>query len=104
MTIKSPKPSIETLPAITDTAAFDARFDNGEDLSAHIDWTSARLPNLVIKRVNVDFPTWVVEALDEQAGRLGGDAPVADQDLDYRPFGHHPVNALKGQEAGQSLP
>ncbi len=71
MTIKSPKPSIETLPAITDTAAFDARFDNGEDLSAHIDWTSARRPNLVIKRVNVDFPTWVVEALDEQAGRLG---------------------------------
>jgi hypothetical protein len=71
MTIKSPKPSIETLPAITDTAAFDARFDNGEDLSAHIDWTSARRPNLVIKRVNVDFPTWVVEALDEQAERLG---------------------------------
>ena len=71
MTIKSPKPSIETLPAITDTATFDARFDNGEDLSAYIDWTSARRPNLVIKRVNVDFPTWVVEALDEQAGRLG---------------------------------
>ncbi len=71
MTIKSPKPSIETLPAITDTATFDARFDNGEDLSAHIDWTSARRPNLVIKRVNVDFPTWVVEALDEQAERLG---------------------------------
>ena len=67
MTIKSPKPSIETLPAITDTATFDAMFDNGEDLSAHIDWTSARRPNLVIKRVNVDFPTWV----DEQAGRLG---------------------------------
>ncbi len=60
MTIKSPKPSIETLPAITDTATFDARFDNGEDLSAHIDWTSARRPNLAIKRVNVDFPTWVV--------------------------------------------
>jgi hypothetical protein len=71
MTIKSPKPSIETLPAITDTATFDAMFDNGEDLSAHIDWTSARRPNLVIKRVNVDFPTWVVEALDEQAERLG---------------------------------
>ena len=71
MTIKSPKPSIEKLPAITDTATFDAMFDNGEDLSAHIDWTSARRPNLVIKRVNVDFPTWVVEALDEQAGRLG---------------------------------
>ena len=71
MTIKSPKPSIETLPAITDTATFDAMFDNGEDLSAHIDWTSARRPNLVIKCVNVDFPTWVVEALDEQAGRLG---------------------------------
>ena len=58
-------------PKPVDAETFDTMFDNGEDISAHIDWTSARRPNLTIKRVNVDFPNWVVEALDEQAERLG---------------------------------
>ena len=49
----------------------DAKFDAGEDVSAEIDWTQARRPNLELKRVNVDFPTWVVEALDREARRLG---------------------------------
>ena len=71
MTAKTIKTNAVQPADVTDAETFDAMFDNGEDLSAHIDWTSARRPNLVIKRVNVDFPTWVVEALDEQAERLG---------------------------------
>lgn len=50
---------------------FDRKFDDGEDVSDLIDWSSARRPNLETKRVNVDFPTWVVTGLDKQAKRLG---------------------------------
>jgi len=49
---------------------FDQRFDDGEDMSEHVDWSQARRPNLETKRVNVDFPAWVVEGLDRQAKRL----------------------------------
>jgi hypothetical protein len=55
----------------TDAETFDTMFENGEDISVHIDWTSARRPNLTLKRVNVDFPNWVIEALDAQAELLG---------------------------------
>jgi hypothetical protein len=40
---------------------FDQKFDAGEDVSADIDWAKARRPNLALKRVNVDFPAWMVE-------------------------------------------
>jgi hypothetical protein len=50
---------------------FDEKFDAGADVSADIDWAKARRPNLEPKRVNVDFPAWVVEALDREARRLG---------------------------------
>ena len=50
---------------------FDRKFDAGEDVSADVDWSKARCPNLALKRVNVDFPAWVVEALDREAERLG---------------------------------
>ena len=50
---------------------FDEKVDAGEDVSAHIDWSKARRPNLEPKRVNVDFPAWVVAGLDQQARRLG---------------------------------
>lgn len=50
---------------------FDARFDAGEDVSAVVDWTKARRPNDRPRRVNVDFPAWVVDALDKQASHLG---------------------------------
>lgn len=51
--------------------AFDAKFDEGADVSGDVDWGKARRPNLKLKRVNVDFPSWVVEALDREARRLG---------------------------------
>ena len=46
-------------------------FDAGEDVSGEVDWEKARRPNLALKRVNVDFPAWVIEALDREARRLG---------------------------------
>ena len=50
---------------------FDQKFDAGADISGDVDWGAARRPNLKLKRVNVDFPSWVVEALDREARRLG---------------------------------
>ncbi len=49
----------------------DEKFDNGEEVSAYFDLTKARRPNLEARRVNVDFPAWMVERLDREAGRLG---------------------------------
>ncbi len=50
---------------------FDKKFDAGEDVSGSIDWSQARRPNDQPKRVNVDFPAWVVDGLDKQARHLG---------------------------------
>lgn len=50
---------------------FDKTFDAGEDVSDAIDWSRARRPNDRTRRVNVDFPAWVVEGLDRQARHLG---------------------------------
>lgn len=50
---------------------FDDKFDAGEDVSDHVDWSQARRPNAATRRVNVDFPAWVVEGLDRQARHLG---------------------------------
>ena len=49
----------------------DEKFDNGEDVSAYFDWSKARRPNQEARRVNVDFPAWMVQGLDKEAGRLG---------------------------------
>ena len=50
---------------------FDRRFDDGEDIGEFVDWSTARRPGLELKRVNVDFPAWVVTGLDREARRLG---------------------------------
>ncbi|MGN6582270.1 MAG: type II toxin-antitoxin system BrnA family antitoxin [Rhizobiaceae bacterium] len=50
---------------------FERKFDEGKDISSYIDWSKARRPGLELKRVNVDFPTWVVDDLDKEAHRLG---------------------------------
>jgi hypothetical protein len=49
----------------------DEMFDNGEDISAYVDWSKARRPNQEPRRVNVDFPAWMVRDLDKEAARLG---------------------------------
>ncbi|MBA3583333.1 MAG: CopG family transcriptional regulator [Gemmatimonadetes bacterium] len=50
---------------------FDTAFDAGEDVSAAVDWSKARRVNTEVRRVNVDFPAWVIAALDRQAKELG---------------------------------
>ena len=52
-------------------AEFDRKFDDGEDISEYIDWSKATRPGLKPKRVNVDFPSWMVTSLDREARRLG---------------------------------
>ena len=53
------------------TEEFDERFDAGEDVSSVLDTAAVRRPRLEQRRVNVDFPTWMIEALDREAKRLG---------------------------------
>lgn len=50
---------------------FDRRFEAGEDISEFVDWKAARWPGRDVQRVNVDFPSWMVAAMDEEASRLG---------------------------------
>lgn len=51
---------------------FDRIFDEGEeDILQYLDLTSMRRINQPQKRVNVDFPEWVVESLDIEAARMG---------------------------------
>ena len=50
---------------------FDKNFESGEDLTNDLDFSKARRVNQVPKRVNIDFPTWVVEDLDKHSKRLG---------------------------------
>jgi hypothetical protein len=50
---------------------FEKMFDDGEDITRLLDLSSARRPNLEQKRVNVDFPKWMVNQLDMEARRVG---------------------------------
>lgn len=51
---------------------FDKKFDEGqEDIIEDLDLSTARRTNLEQKRINVDFPAWVVESLDREAARIG---------------------------------
>jgi hypothetical protein len=50
---------------------FDRRFDEGKDVSADLDLTTVRRPTQEQRRVNVDFPAWMIESLDHEAARLG---------------------------------
>lgn len=50
---------------------FDLAFDAAEDVSGTLDKGKARRPLREQRRVNVDFPAWMIESLDREAGRLG---------------------------------
>ena len=49
----------------------DKKFNEGEDISEHLDIAKARRPEQEQKRVNVDFPLWMIQLLDKEARRLG---------------------------------
>ena len=51
---------------------FDRLFDEGKtDMTPYMDMSSARRPGREIKRVNVDFPAWMVSRLDNESSRIG---------------------------------
>ena len=50
---------------------FDRKFDEGKDVSKDLDISRARRPLQAQRRVNVDFPTWMIDRLDKEAKRLG---------------------------------
>jgi hypothetical protein len=55
----------------TKASDFDKKFDDGEDMSAFLDLDRARRPEHEQRRVNVDFPVWMIHSLDREARRLG---------------------------------
>ena len=50
---------------------FDQQFDDDVDITQSLDLSKAKRVLQEQKRVNVDFPTWMIESLDREAGILG---------------------------------
>lgn len=50
---------------------FDKKFDEGKDITKYLDVSKAQRPKQEQKRVNVDFPLWMIHQLDKEAKRLG---------------------------------
>jgi hypothetical protein len=50
---------------------FDKKFESGEDISEYLDLKKLEKPGQEQKRVNVDFPVWMIDSLDREARRLG---------------------------------
>jgi hypothetical protein len=55
----------------TKAPTLDRKFDAGQSIVEHLDLGKARRPGAEAKRVNVDFPSWLVKSLDREARRLG---------------------------------
>jgi len=51
--------------------AFDEKFYNGNDILELLDMAKAKRSMQDQKRVNVDFPAWMIESLDKEASRVG---------------------------------
>lgn len=49
----------------------DKKFDSGDDIIKYLDLEKASRPGQEQRRVNVDFPEWMIESLDKEARRLG---------------------------------
>ena len=51
---------------------FESKFDaDAEDLIDDLELSTLKRPNQTQKRVNVDFPVWMIESLDREASRVG---------------------------------
>lgn len=57
--------------AADSTDKLETAFDTGQDLDEFFDFDAPTFPNREVKRVNVDFPAWMVAGLDNEASRLG---------------------------------
>ena len=49
----------------------DKKFDSGEEIIKYLDVSKAHRPEQEQRRVNVDFPVWMIHLLDKEAKRLG---------------------------------
>ena len=58
-------------PSTITAQEFEQRFDDGEDITPHIDESSIHRPGLESRRVNVDFPEWIIQKLDLQSKLVG---------------------------------
>ena len=50
---------------------FDRKFENGDDIIEYLDLDKVLRPKQEQKRVNVDFPVWMIQQLDKEARKLG---------------------------------
>ena len=50
---------------------FDRKFENGDDIVEFLDLNKVVRPKQEQKRVNVDFPVWMIQQLDKEARKLG---------------------------------
>ena len=50
---------------------FDKKFEEGQNISKYLAVSKAKRPEQEQKRVNVDFPLWILHSLDKEAKRLG---------------------------------
>ena len=50
---------------------FDKKFDSDDDMTDFLDLSKAKRLGLGIKRINVDFPEWMIESMDQEADRIG---------------------------------
>lgn len=58
-------------PKTISAEELDRKFDDGEDVSEYVDWSTVRHVNKEARRINVDFPEWMIKAMDKEADRLG---------------------------------
>ena len=49
----------------------DKKFDAGDSIVQYLDLERAARPGQEQRRVNVDFPSWMISRLDQEAKRLG---------------------------------
>ena len=68
---RAQKKSTSTTAASITAADLDAKFDAGEDISAYLELDKAIRPGRSVQRVNVDFPTDLLRAIDREATRIG---------------------------------
>ena len=59
-------PSVKKARKKISAAEFDAKFDRGEDITPYMDFDKM----VVVRRVNVDFPDWMIKRLDHEAVKL----------------------------------
>ena len=81
---------------------FDRMFDNYEDITPYLDIKNM----IVVRRVNVDFPSWKIELLDREALKLNvSRQAIIKMWINERlhPNGHHAPKSVKEQKARELL-